>query len=161
MSNPNWHISFGRSLAVPFIVHQIFFISPIVRKNQRLIASTYLSIYSYIWLTIHLTLMVVFMSNTLGNSASAIKEIGYIWYTLSILDLLMSKVAFIIIVVLSQRNKLLQLKFLTNVANLDTLLSNEFQVNKNYTNMAIYSLVSIGVCFLYAIIASFMICGKS
>lgn len=157
-STNNREVSFGKALAFPLLVHQIFFLSPIVRDatNLRLLPSKYLTFYSYTWLVVHFGLLFVFIANSPSRSANTINEIGYIWYTLSLLDFVMSKFSFLIIVVLSQRNKLHQLQFLTKTANLDKFLASEFEVHRNYSSMSIGSVVSIGLCFLYAIIATRM-----
>lgn len=155
---PNWHLSFGQALALPLIVHQIFFITPIVltANRQRLVASKYLTIYSYTYLAVHILLHLNFLGVGLNSSYKTINEIGYIWFALSVLDLTMSKCTFVINVILSQRKKHYQLEFLSKIVCLDKFLVNEFDLQIDYTKLAIGGVISIGGCFVYATLASVM-----
>lgn len=158
MLNLTWSGALWKALAFPLLVQQIFFISPIVRdaKKPGLIVSKYLSIYSYIYLTIHIALLLIFVYFGLHRTRNTIKEIGYIWYTLSVLDFVMSKFTFITNVILSNRNKHHQLRFFMKTGSLDSFLAEEFGVHNKYKKITIGSVITICGCAVYATIATIL-----
>lgn len=113
--------------------------------------------YNYTALVVHLGLLVVSLATTFNGATIVVREIGYIWFVLSSLDLFMSKLSFVIIVVLSERKKHHQIEFISKVFRLDQYLEQEFQVRKDYLNSAIGYVVLIVLCYLYATVATIMI----
>lgn len=130
--------------------HRIFLLCPLRFNNNGDLSNGWLQIvYTYCVLFIFVTFTILLTLAT-DLTSDYYTANGRVWLIFGLTEFFLSKIAFVVIVIIAERKKHQQVSFFNSIAQLDRLLQKEFNISTNY---AIYRRVNL--CAIFIIICYF------
>lgn len=140
MSNST--IGLVRAFRIPLFFYRFFFVAPIERNaDGQLVYSRRFGVY---YSVVAVAYVLTFLTNQMSQTwtYTAIKQYGYIWYSLTMLDVSLSKLTFVLVTFISVRQSTQQIEFFRTLHIIDLRFRVRFRYAINYD----------GSCVSYAVV---------